>query len=296
MKWIVTGVIIIVSCFVIYFSTRITWVEGWKNIPEPSMKGNITNLLDKVNNQIKSADDKDKVLELIRTYEEILKIDTKHYKSLWSLGRYYGLMALAYTETRDEKEEYLLKAINSCEKALYLNKDFKKYIDKGGKANAACMYLTKNEIEALYYYWSNQAAYWYFCHNFFVQMLNIDQVSNASMLISKMIEVDPEWGGGHGYYARAIHYSALPGFMGGDLAKAEEYYQKAIDIGPNWLYIRWGRAANLYKKKKDWEAYKRDLQWVIEQDPHEADSPYPWNVYFQMSASRMLRNMEHIEK
>ena len=38
---------------------------------------------------------------------------------------------------------------------------------------------------------------------------------------------------------------------------------------------------------------KEDLEWVVAQDPHMAGNTYPWNVYFQSDARKMLAKIEN---
>ena len=106
------------------------------------------------------------------------------------------------------------------------------------------------------------------------------------------MEIDPTWEGGHPYLNMAMRYAILPSLLGGDMNKAEEFFEKALEAGPNWLYTRLGRALLLHTKKKDREAFTNDLEWVIAQDPHKADSPYPADVDMQKRAREMLANID----
>ena len=62
----------------------------------------------------------------------------------------------------------------------------------------------------------------------------------------------------------------------------------AIEAGPDYLVNRWGRAKYLYDLIGDTEGFYSDLKWVISQDPQQAGNPYPWNVYFQEDAKKLL--------
>jgi hypothetical protein len=44
----------------------------------------------------------------------------------------------------------------------------------------------------------------------------------------------------------------------------------------------------LHAKTRDREAFRKDLEWVLAQDPHKALTPYPWSVYYQREAKIML--------
>ena len=95
----------------------------------------------------------------------------------------------------------------------------------------------------------------------------------------------PKWGVG----VNVRHFGA----QGDGETDDTEAFKKAVEAGPNWLYIRWGRAKLLHVKKKDKISFKKDMQWVISRDPRMVDSPYPWNVYFQREAREMLKNIDN---
>ena len=175
--------------------------------------------------------------------------------------------------------------------AFFENDSFKNEIERGRTVFEAYNRLSKREIVAMYYWYTNLGILFKECHGLLVQAINFQLASKLKPILLHMTEIDPSWGGGHAYYALALYYSRLPKLMGGDLAKADDFSQRSIEKGPNWLYSRWGRAKYLYTKTRNREAFKKDLEWVIAQDPHMLDSPYAWNVFFQSSAREMLRNM-----
>ena len=62
----------------------------------------------------------------------------------------------------------------------------------------------------------------------------------------------------------------------------------AVEICPDFLVNRWGRAKYLYQLIGNDEGFTTDLQWVISQDPHKGGNPSRWNVYFQEDAKKIL--------
>jgi len=42
----------------------------------------------------------------------------------------------------------------------------------------------------------------------------------------------------------------------------------------------------------DRAGFRRDLEWVLAQDPQRAESPFRWNVYFQRDAREMLARID----
>ena len=71
---------------VIGLSSCSSWDPGWKGIKNIDRKGDVSGLIAQANRQIAEADSKEKLVELIRTYEQVLEIEPANYEALWSLG------------------------------------------------------------------------------------------------------------------------------------------------------------------------------------------------------------------
>jgi hypothetical protein len=265
---------------------------GWEKIGKPAPGGDISPLVAVFHRQQASADDRRKVLELIGTLEKIVEIEPMNYAALWQIGRYYSLMADAYSTDSAEKKDYYRKARMACERAVYSNPGFKKLIDAGETPFDACCALNAGQIEAMYYWYAATVADWKNGQNFLQKIVNFNTVKGCRKIMERMVKINPEWGGGHPYFAYALYYAGLPKYLGRDLKKSDDYFNRALKAGPNWLYIRYFRARYFQTAKNDKEAFKKDLEWVISRDPHKADSPYPWNVHFQRSARQMLAHTE----
>jgi tetratricopeptide (TPR) repeat protein len=273
---------------IIGLSGCFSWDPGWKSIKDTGKKGDVSGLIAQANKQIADADSKEKLTDLIRTYEQVLEIEPANYEALWSLGRYYVLMGVAYSDNVKLKKEYYLKATQMCERGMYTNSEFKKLVDGGTPVWDASSVLTIREMEAMDYWYT--ALGWYFkeCMNPVEKILNIRNIGRSKKILDRMMAIDPAWAGGHPYTLMATYYAVVPSIMGGDLKKSSEYYNKADDAGAGWLYVRFDRAEFLHAKTGDREAFRKDLEWVLAQDPHKALSPYPWNVYFQREAKKMM--------
>ncbi|HNW28972.1 MAG TPA: TRAP transporter TatT component family protein [Spirochaetota bacterium] len=266
----------------------LSWKEGWKDVTGPVKKGDTGALIAKANLQIADADNREKLEALIRTYEEVLEIDPYNYEALWSLGRYYILMGVAYTDDVKVKKDYYIKAARACERAMYTNGEFKKLVDGGKTVWEASSVLKIREIEAIDYWYSALGWCYADCLNPVERILNLYWAKRNKIMLDRMMALDPAWGGGHPYTTKASYCAIIPSIAGGDLKKSAEYFEKADAAGAGWLYVRFSRAKFLHARMKDRDEYNKDLEWVIAQDPHRAKSPYPWNVYFQREAKKML--------
>lgn len=258
----------------------------------PASGGDVLALLAKAQKQIMQTDSRERALELIETYEAVLEIDPENYEALWSLARYNILVGVAYSDEKREKKKFYSEAVDYSERAMMTNPEFKAGVDKGVKVWNAFGVLTEREIAALYYWYNGTGLISAECQTRLQQILYSYRLPRFKKALNRMIEIDPEWAGGHPYFAWAAYWASIPNIMGRDLDKAEEFFGKAEVAGPNWIYIRWAKAKLVHTQRNDREAFIKDLEWVLSWDPKEADSPYPFNVYFQREAKKMLENID----
>ncbi len=273
-----------------------SWEAGWKQINVPSTKGDVAAWLEKAEKLIQSADTKGKVLEVVKTYESVLKQDPKNRIALEGAGFYSFLIAYGYPNNGDEKEVYLLKTIRYGEQLMYTNPDFAVRVDNGEKAWEACDALSEHEFMAIINWTLGVGIYWKEYMNGMQRLANIHLVFRFRKMLETMLEINPLWGNGTPYYALANHYAVIPGIFGGDMELAEDYYKKAIENGPDMLNFRRTRALFFHTKNKDREAFENDLNWVLEQDPHKDRDylTYPYNVFIQRNARDLLNMADEL--
>ena len=279
----------------IFISGSMSWKSGWLQFEEPSMQEDISELLGKANHLIQSADTKEKVLELIKTYENALKISPKNREAIFGAGLYSLLIGVGYADKKEEKRTYYLKMITYFEQKMYLNQEFANLVDRGEKVWEACRVLSRDDLNDLFDYYLGIGMLWKECLSGVEKIFNLHWGARFKKMLKTMFEIDPTWGGGSPYYAWAGYYASAPRFFGNDMEKSEEYYMKAIELGPGMLNFRRTRALLLHTQNKNRDAFKKDLNWVLSQDPKEVQHylTYPWNIFIQRNAQDML---DHIDE
>ena len=80
-------------------------------------------------------------------------------------------------------------------------------------------------------------------------------LTRARIVMERVEMVYPEWSGGANYFNLGIYYMAIPKAMGGDLEKAQAYFEKAAASGPDWLLTPWGKAKYYYPLTGDRQAF-----------------------------------------
>ncbi len=274
------------------FSGCVSREAGWKQIEGPSIKGNVSALLKKAESQISKANVKEKVIEIINTYEAVLKIEPLNREALEGAAMHSFLAAYGYSDNREEKEKYYLNELKYTEQIMYTNPDFKNLVDKGESIYDAFRVLTINEMGAMFWWYLAFANIWMECFNGSEKVFTIRWPFKGRKVLERMMEVDPEWWNGTTYYVWAGQYAVLPGILGGDVEKAEESYMKAFKLGPKMFNFRRTKARLLHIKTGNREDFVKDLNWVLSQDPHKGGPSYPFNVFLQRDAKEMLENID----
>ncbi|PIP37588.1 MAG: hypothetical protein COX19_16325 [Desulfobacterales bacterium CG23_combo_of_CG06-09_8_20_14_all_51_8] len=94
--------------------------------------------------------------------------------------------------------------------------------------------------------------------------------------------IEKLWSFLHGYIIQGDTYT-VPGIPG-----------NSIELGPEMLNFRRTRASLLHTQNKNRDAFKKDLNWVLSQDPKKERHylSYPWSIFVQRNSQDML---DHID-
>lgn len=269
----------------------ISWDEGWKTKSQSTAQGDVKKLLADAAVLEASADSADKIKNLISAYEKITAVDPPDFEALSKLSEYLFMYSYIYTSDKNAREDYYLKAIKYSEQAMYTNPEFKKLADQGKPVWEAVNALTEREMAPMYWWYMSAGQYWT-DHNLMVRLLNIYWSSRAKTILERMTAVKPDWNYGRIHMAWACFYAIVPGFSGGDLKKSAEYFDKAIQLGPDVITHYVNRAKYLHVKNGDKESFKKDLNFVISRDPKKINYPYPWGAGYQMKARDLLSKID----
>ena len=278
-------------CISLLFITQnscVSFKPGWKDLKLSTKSTNIDDLIVKAKKLETIADSKEELLKLLDIYKEIESADPENYYALWKTGNYNILLGAAYSPKKKDKKYYYKQAIQYCEKAMSTNEDFLNRVNNGEEIVEASKSLTLAEIDAMGYWYTARFYYFKDCLSPLGRVMNTRIVIDNNSMIDLIDKLDPSWAGGGNYFSRALYYIAVPEKFGGSKKRAADEFDLAIKTGPNYIVNKWGRAKYLYFLVGDTAAMKKDLQWVIDQNPHSAGNTYPWNVYFQNDAKKML--------
>jgi tetratricopeptide (TPR) repeat protein len=105
--------------------------------------------------------------------------------------------------------------------------------------------------------------------------------------ISAMLDLDPRFAAA--YVLAGNVYYEVPPLLGGDLAKAEEFFRKGIELDPRYTMLRLGLGKTLIKLGRPDEARQELTAVVEEKAPRNLAD---WTVKDAPEARRLLEGMK----
>lgn len=282
------NIVVVGFLTVALFSGCVSWQPQWDRPAAPDAGKDPSPLLQKAERLSLTAGDRSELLAAIAAYESVLDVDAADFTALTNLGHLYILLGAGYTGGRSEKIRHYQTARRHNEWAMYTNAAFRARMDRGEKPWEACEVLTRREVPAMFY-WVTAVLY-HFKEGMSLpgKVANRQWIEWCGIFLHRIEEIDPTWGGGGVQFSLAIYYGVLPAALGGDRQLSDTYLARSIEIGPHWLINRWGRAKYFHVRDRNRTGFEEDLRWVVAQDIHEAGGVYPWKVYFQRDARKML--------
>ena len=270
------------------FSGCMSWKPDWDQSDYPVDAADADRLLEQADRLILAAGSRSELLNAIDAYEVVLGADAANFSALTNLGHLYILLGAAYTADRSEKIGHYITARRYNERAMYTQPAFRKRVNDGEKPWEACEALTQREVPAMFY-WVTAVMY-HFKEGMSLpgKVANKQWIDWCGIFLHRIEAIDPDWGGGGVQFSLALYYGILPKSLGGDRQRSDAYLARSIEIGPEWLINRWGRAKYFHVRDGNKLDFEKDLQWVVAQNLQHAGGIYPWKVYFQRDAEQML--------
>ncbi len=268
------------------------WAPQWPDVSVPSVPADTAGRLEEADGLGRRADSRNGIEAAIAAYKAVLEVEPAHYQSSVTLAHLHLLLGDAYASTTKKKRDYFKTAMAYAERAMFTNPAFRESIRRGESTWEACRVLGMREMEAMLF-WVNAVFYTYKeSLGFIGQVINFRWVRRARSVMAHMTSIDPDWEGGVLHFTWGVYYLSIPESVGGDRKKSAEYFRKAIEVGPDWLLNRWGRAKYFHAKMKNPQGFREDLEWVISQDVGQSPGHAAWNAFFMRDARQMLDTMD----
>ncbi len=271
-----------------------SWRPQWPETPPAAAATDSTALLAEADRLGLAADSRNSINEAIAAYRAVLAVDPYSYSACVSLAQLHLLLGDGYTSSVPEKSRCFRKAMLYAEQGLYTNPSFRQGIQQGEPIWEASRRLGTKEMEAMLF-WVNSIFYSYKEGQSFIgQVVNYRWIQHAKQVMDHMTSLDPDWGGGILHFTWGLYYLSIPEMVGGDRGKSAEYLNKAIQVGPNHLIHRWGRAKYYCVKMNAPQEFQKDLEWVLAQDIRKSPGNSAWNNFFMQDARRLLESKKQL--
>lgn len=265
------------------------WNPTWQEPVSLNTHKSADQLLQQARMKFSQADNAKKLSSSIQAYQLVLEADPQNYEALQTLSTQYILLGTAYTDKKAEKSQLFKQAIVYAEWAMYTNMHFRNRVEQGLKPWQAVDALTANESEAMLF-WVTAIQY-EFKEGMYLygKIINIDWLNHALIMINRIEEVDPQFGGGAVEFAKAICYYALPSSKGGNKDKGDSAMQQSVANNDNWLLPRWALGKYYYPIRGDKLKSQQELAWVASQELSHFEDPMPWRVHFRDNAQQLVK-------
>ena len=226
----------------------------------------------------------------LEIWKKMVEAGSASYDVLTSLTRGHYLLADGHLQDMEQKKAMWEKSVYWGERALATNDDFRKNVVEEKKPVADSLgALTVAQIDALYW---TAASLGKWAKNSGIGT-TLKYKSQIRQMIERVSQLKPDYfyGAVHRYWA--VYYAVAPGFAGGSMDKSDENFKKAFKTENNYLGTHVLYAENYATRKSDREAFKRELQFVLDAKPEALlKDIIPEQLLEQKKAKQMLENLE----
>lgn len=273
-----------------------SWSPGWENKPitSPAVSdGAVPLSRTDADARLATATDGAAIREAAAAYAVALDESPRDSALLDDLADAHILYGAAWARTPGEKAAWYRAGIRYAERSMATNDRFRLRVEGGATIGEAAAELGPEQVRTMLLWVTGVSYYFKECLGV-RQLWHFRWMLRTRELMEHMLAVEPEFGGGAVLFSLGIYHLALPPGAGRDLDRSREFLDRAVAVSPTSLLTRWGRAKYFHVMTGDREAFRRDLEWVIAQDPRTPDNSLPWNLYFQRDARETLARIDSI--
>jgi len=231
----------------------------------------------------------------LKVMEGLLKSDPDNKYILQFLSMGYCGYALLFVETddRDRASELYLRAKRYGLKALgRKGLVFSRSEINPEALRKALLEMGPEELEALFWF----TLSWNSWLN-----LNLDrpaalgQLASAQACLERIMEINPHYFYGLPYVLMAVIYSARPDMLGGDVKKAESYFNKAFESSHNKFFLVHYYYARYYTVRiQDREAFTAVMKKIDKGDPEELKGVCLINQVMKVRSQELRRSADDL--
>jgi tetratricopeptide (TPR) repeat protein len=270
-----------------------SWQPGWVSHQRlDAAPGDAATLLGEARQASAVALDAEGLRRAMAAYERVLAVDPAEPTALVMLADHSILLGTAYTTTRGEKQTLYDYAMALAERAMYADPEFRALADGGARPWEAAHVLGEEHMRAMMV-WSTALLYRFKeTMGGPARVANVRWIERLDPLLDRMEQLDEGWDGGAVPFTRAFYRFVLPPSRGGDREAAAAAFARGLEMGPDRLLHRWGRARFFHVLTGNREGFVEDLTWVLAQDPARVTDRPEWAAYIRRDARQLLADVE----
>jgi len=234
--------------------------------------------------------EKAKLEQALVKYEEAYNANPTDRHVAGRLVRGYYFLGDAHESEKEAKLATWDKAIGWGKACLAINKDFAGLMEKGDltEGEAAAQSASVEDVPCLY--WTASALGKWGKLSGLAKTLK--HLGTVKAYITTVEQLNPNFFHAGAYRYWGAYYSAAPSFAGQDLDKSKEYFDKSIEMAPDYLGTRVLVADYWATRTQDKAAFTEHLEYVVAADPDALPEVAVENRKEQAKAKALLANMD----
>lgn len=218
----------------------------------------------------------------IDLYEQALATlpqgDTKaRFALLVRLSRAYFELAEGYFADYGDAEELYSHGKDYALMALRLDPEFASI----EKTSFRAALSSAADVEAIFWYGNTLGRFLEF-HRFTAMRGGVRDVHAC---FERAVELDSTYMEGGPLRSLASFYAQVPGFLGGDMSRAETLFQQALAVGPTFLENRVNWAEFVLKPRRDWPILC-DAVSIVTAQAEDLTTMSTWPLYNRLALQR----------
>lgn len=229
-------------------------------------------------------EDPERLLEAILLYKKIHQAEPGNREVLVRLSRALYFHADGYLTRDEERLARFDQGTYYGEKAMALNPEFKAQLDKGRPLLEALNVLGPNDLEGAYWTAANLGK-WSKLKGSAAVLKNKALVQR---LLEKVTALDESFFYGATSRYWGVFYAAAPAFAGGDLKKSRTYFDRSLQLAPNYFATRVLMAEMYATRVGDEKLFDEQLKYVLEGAPNVIPEMVPEQKVEQRKARELL--------